>query len=108
MFQACRIGKHPDWFLGQRHCQFVSPLLNQRTDGFHRALCNAAHIDAFETELDPTRRDAGHFEQVVHQMLKLPDLPFNNAACLLLDSALPGFLQPQKLDRVRDGRQRAA
>ena len=83
-------------------------LLDQRANGLHRTFDDAADGDPFSAKLNPARGDAGDFEQVIHEMLKLSQLTFDDAAGLLLDRVLARPLETQQLHGVGDGSERAA
>ena len=83
-------------------------LRDQRTNGLQRNFHDAAYGDRFSAKLNPASGDAGNFEQIINEMLKLSHLTFNDAAGLLLDQVLAPPLETKQLHGVGDGSEGAA
>src|SRR5581483_2068032 len=77
-------------------------VLDQGANRLDATFHDSPHVQLFPLEMNPTGRDARHFQQVIHQMDQLLKLTLNDRAGALLKPALVP-LKPQELHSVGDG-----
>src|ERR1700737_2552408 len=84
------------------HGEYVPTLLDQGASRLYATFHDSPHVHLFSIEMNPTCRNAGHFQQIIHKMDQLAKLTLNNRARLFLKPALLP-LKPKQLHSVQDG-----
>ena len=100
LFQPCRIGVQPDGLRRQGNGKFMPTLFNQRAHGLNRPFNDVAHGDRDSAKLNHSRGNARDFQQIVHQMLELNHLAFDDRPGLPLHQTFCSSLQSEHLYRI--------
>ena len=94
LFQTGRVAVDPNGRRREMHGEFVPTLLDQEANRLYATFHDSPHVQLLPLKMNPTCRNAGHFQQIIHQMDQLPKLTLNDGAGLLLKPALAP-LKPQ-------------